>query len=46
MLQHGIGAMFRLKDQASALMPFPTEDGLATVGPAFEYVAPADRFQA
>jgi hypothetical protein len=46
MLGQAIGAMFRLKDQGTALMRIPTEDGLATVGPAFEYVAPADRFQA
>ena len=44
MLQKAIGAMFRLKDQADALMQIPTEDGLATAGPSFEYVAPADRF--
>jgi hypothetical protein len=40
-----VGAMFRLKDQAKALMRIPTEDGLATAGPTFEYVAPADRFR-
>ena len=34
-----IGAMFRLRDQANALMQFPTDDGLATAGPTFEYVA-------
>ena len=45
-LQVAIGAMFRLKDQANALMQFPTDDGLATAGPTFEYVAPADRFPA
>jgi hypothetical protein len=45
MLHHAIGAMFRLKDQANALMQIPTEDGRATAGPTFEYVAPADRLQ-
>jgi hypothetical protein len=44
-LQLAIGAMFRLKDQANTLMRLATEDGLATAGPTFEYVAPADRFQ-
>jgi hypothetical protein len=44
MLQPAIGAMFRLKDQVNALMRIPTEDGLATAGPTFEYIAPADRF--
>ncbi len=44
MLQPAIGAMFQLKEQANALMQMPTEDGLATAGPTFEYVAPADRF--
>jgi hypothetical protein len=42
-LQLAIGSMFRLKDQATALLRIPTEDGLATAGPTFEYVAPADR---
>jgi Ferritin-like len=46
MLQRAIGAMFQLKGQASALMQIPTGDGPATAGPTFEYVAPADRFQA
>jgi hypothetical protein len=46
MLQRAIGAMFRLKNQAEVLMHLPTEDGLATAGPTFEYVAPADRLQA
>ena len=45
MLGPAIGAMFRLKEQANALMQIPTEDGLATAGPTFEYVAPADRRQ-
>jgi len=34
-----IGAMYTLKAQAQALMQTPTEDGLATAGPTFEYVA-------
>ena len=46
MLGRAIGAMLRLKDQANALMSIPTEDGLATAGPTFEYVAPADRIRA
>lgn len=33
-----IGAMYTLKAQALALMEMPTEDGLATAGPTFEYV--------
>jgi hypothetical protein len=43
MLQPAIGVMFRLKNQADALMNMPSGDGLSTAGPAFEYVAPADR---
>jgi rubrerythrin len=43
MLQPAVGAMFRLKGQANALMQIPTEDGRTTAGPSFEYVAPADR---
>lgn len=38
-----IGAMYTLKAQAHALMEMPIEDGLATVGPTFEYVAPDHR---
>lgn len=34
-----IGAMYSLKAQAQALMQMLTEDGLATAGPTFEYVA-------
>lgn len=45
MLQSAIGAMFRIKTRAEALMQIPTEDGLATAGPTFEYVAPEDRVQ-
>jgi hypothetical protein len=35
-----IGAMYTLKAQAQALMQMPIEDGVATAGPTFEYVAP------
>jgi len=38
-----IGGMYTLKAKAQALMQMPTEDGLATAGPAFEYVAPERR---
>lgn len=38
-----IGAMFTLRAQAQALMEIPTEDGLETAGPTFEYVAPDRR---
>ena len=38
-----IGAMYSLKAQAQALVQMPTEDGLATAGPTFEYVAPDHR---
>jgi hypothetical protein len=38
-----IGAMFRLKSRAQALMQMPTEDELATAGPTFEYIAPDHR---
>ncbi len=34
-----LGAMYGLKDLAQALMQMPTEDGLSTAGPTFEYVA-------
>ena len=33
-------AMYGLRAQAKALMQMPTEDGRATAGPTFEYVAP------
>jgi hypothetical protein len=36
-----IGGMYELKDQAQALMQMPTEDGLETAGPTFEYVVRA-----
>ena len=36
-----IGAMYGLTDLAQALMRMPTEDGLETAGPTFEYVARA-----
>jgi hypothetical protein len=45
-LGHAIGAMFRLKHHARTLMSLTTEDGLATAGPTFEYVARADRIRA
>jgi hypothetical protein len=35
------GAMYGLKDLAQALMQMPTEDGLETAGPTFEYVVRA-----
>ena len=37
-LRSAIGAMYRLKAQAQALMELPTEDGMTTAGPTFEYV--------
>jgi hypothetical protein len=37
-LMVAVGAMYSLKEQAQALMQIPTEDGLATAGPTFEYV--------
>ena len=37
-LRSAIGSMYRLKVQAQALMKMPTEDGLKTAGPTFEYV--------
>jgi hypothetical protein len=30
--------MYRLKAQAQALMEMPTDDGMTTTGPTFEYV--------
>ena len=39
MLGAAIGAMYTLRAQAQALMETATEDGLATAGPTFEYVA-------
>jgi hypothetical protein len=36
-----VAAMYRLKAQAQALMEMPTEDGITTAGPTFEYVSPA-----
>ena len=33
-----VGSMYRLKAQAQALMEMPTDDGLTTAGPTFEYV--------
>jgi hypothetical protein len=40
MLTAAIGSMYGLKAKALALMLMPTEDGLGTEGPTFEYVAP------
>jgi hypothetical protein len=42
-LMPAIGAMYDLKDLTTALMQMPTEDGLTTAGPTFEYVPPASR---
>jgi hypothetical protein len=42
-LMPAVGSMYGLKDLARALMQMPTEDGLTTAGPTFEYVAPASR---
>jgi hypothetical protein len=39
LLQAAIAGMYGLKAQAQALMQMPTEDGLETAGPTFEYVA-------
>jgi ferritin-like protein len=38
-LGSAIGAMYKLKIQAQALMEIPTEEGLGTGGPTFEYVS-------
>jgi len=40
-LRTAIGSMHRLKVQAQALMEMPTEDGITTAGPTFEYVPPS-----
>jgi hypothetical protein len=37
-LRNAIPSMYRLKVQAQALMEMPTEDGMTTAGPTFEYV--------
>jgi hypothetical protein len=37
-LRTAIGAMSRLRIQAQALMEMPTEDGVTTAGPTFEYL--------
>jgi hypothetical protein len=42
-LADAIPIMFDLKAQAQTLMHLPTEDGLTTAGPTFEYVVPEDR---
>jgi hypothetical protein len=41
-LRTAIGSMYRLKAQAQALMEMPTEDGMTTAGPTFEYVPSED----
>ena len=38
-----IGAMYTLKALAQGLMQMPTEKGLATAGPTFEYISPERR---
>jgi hypothetical protein len=38
-----VGSMYGLADLARALMQMPTEDGLETAGPTFEYVPTASR---
>jgi hypothetical protein len=38
LLGPSIGAMYDLKEQARALMQIPSEDGVTTAGPSFEYV--------
>ena len=42
-LRTAIGSMYRLKVQAQALMEMPTEDGMTTAGPTFEYVPSEQR---
>jgi len=42
-LEKAIGTMYSLKSQAQALMQMQINDGFATAGPTFEYVAPAER---
>src|SRR6266550_1072087 len=39
MLGASIGTMYTIKTLAQALMQMPTEDGLETAGPTFEYIA-------
>jgi hypothetical protein len=43
LLSAAVHAMYGLRAQAEQLMAMPTEDGRATAGPTFEYVAPQDR---
>ena len=40
-IRTAISSMYRLKVQAQALMEMPTEDGITTAGPTFEYVPSA-----
>jgi len=42
-LQAAAQAMYGLRAQAQALMEIPTEDGLATAGPTFEYIDSTQR---
>jgi Ferritin-like len=37
-LKTAVGSMYRLRIEAQALMEMPTEDGMTTAGPTFEYV--------
>jgi hypothetical protein len=39
-LKTATSSMYRLRIQAQALMEMPTEDGMTTAGPTFEYVPP------
>jgi hypothetical protein len=43
LLSDAVHAMYGLRARAEQLMAMPTEDGRATAGPTFEYVAPQDR---
>ena len=43
MLGAAIGAMYTLRTLAQGLMQMPTEDGVETAGPTFEYIAPERR---
>lgn len=43
LLAVAMGAMYGLKEQATALMRLPSGDGSTTVGPSFEYVPPDER---
>lgn len=45
LLDTAVGTMYELKRQAIELMELPSGDGVTTVGPSFEYIAPEDRHQ-